>query len=369
MSRTVKHLSLHRIAGTELRVIADVENGVIPLIEVEEAVVREYAAKGNWPHHWVELFILHDLQPLVRQLRSGPRSAGLHPSGSLPAGEATSLEQRPVVNIYDLANPASCHVFVNQQAMVKEGYWDDILAIRALLAHEHAHPLAENETTRLSRQLRLDLTLEQIPSATRTSARVAREQPVEDPMRAVDWEDRIVPRLITPLAEKLCLYAPREIFANELTIRSNFDRALLHLDRRNIANAKESIKGREGLRQQLQQEVSQGKLTPATSDLLLLIGDLRGYLDLTMEVAPFYRAGHESEARELESVLESAIFPQVEPQVAAAYATLREQYIALGPNLQPTEMISWGARVLRILAEALGERGLLLRHRLWMADD
>ena len=43
MARTVKHFSLHRIAGTELRVVADVEDGVLPVIQVEEVVIRGYA--------------------------------------------------------------------------------------------------------------------------------------------------------------------------------------------------------------------------------------------------------------------------------------------------------------------------------------
>ncbi len=342
-SRTIKHFSLHRIGETELRVVADVEEGVIPLIQVEEAVIRGYAQRGLWPHRYVTLFILQDLQPLVRQLRS---------ETSLPPGGAAALDLRPVVNLYDLADPAACHVFVNRQAMEKEGYWDDALAIRGLLAHEHAHPLAENETIRASRRLQVELSLEGPPCTFE--------------IRNSKFEIR---SLLTLLADKLCVYAPREIFANEMTIRSGFDEALLHLDRRNVANASRGVAGREELRRQLQQEVTQGSLTPAAADMLLLIGDLRGYLDLALEIAPFYRTGRESDAQELETILETYVFPHLEPEVPWAYAALREQYIVLGANLTPTELMVWGEWVLNTLAKVLAEKGLVPQHRLQMGDQ
>ncbi|MGA9351843.1 MAG: hypothetical protein WBW48_23990 [Anaerolineae bacterium] len=359
MVRTVKHFSLHRITGTELRVVADVEAGVLPVVQVEEAVIRGYTQQGLWPHRWVTLFVLQDLQPLVRQLTPTPplplagggSKGGADPSGlsisgrSLPPGGAAALNHRPVVNIYDLADPAGCHVFVNRQAMAKEGYWDDALAIQGLLAHEHAHPLAENEATRASRQLRFA---------------------ISDFGFQIEIENRKskIRNLLTLLADKLCLYAPRELFANEMTIRSGFSEALLHLDRRTVANASRSVAGREDLRRQLQQEIASGNLTPQGADLLLLIGDLKGYLDLALEVAPFYRTGRESDARELEAVLEAEVFPHLEPEVPRAYIALREQYIALRADLTPPKLTAWGEGVLNILAEALAEKGLVLQYHL-----
>lgn len=349
MARTVKHFSLHRIAGTELRVVADVEAGVHPLVQVEEGVIRGYAERGDWPHQWVTLFILQDLQPLVRQLTSTP-SLPLPGGGSegggadLPPGGGLALDHRPVVNVYDLADLAGCHVFVNQQAMVKEGYWDDTLATRGLLAHEHAHPLAENETTRASRRLHVELSLESAPP---------------------EFEIR---GLLTVLAEKLCTYAPRELFANQMTITSGFGEALLHLDQLNVVNAGRSVAGREGLRRQLQQQVTQGTLTPAGADVLLLIGDLRGYMDLALEIAPFYWTGRVSDARALEVILETEVFPQLERQVARAYTALREQYVALRDDLTPSEMVAWGEGILNILAEVLAEKGLTLQYHLQMVD-
>jgi hypothetical protein len=349
MARTVKHFSLHRIARTELRVVSDVEVGVLPVIEVEEAVIRCYAQQGIWPHRCVTLFVLHDLQPLVRQLR---------PDTDLPPGEAATLDYRPVVNVYDLANPEACHVFVNRQAMVKAGYWGDAPILKGLLAHEHAHLLAENETTGLSRQLQLELSLADSGRQAANSS----QQPT-----ASSFQPKIHP-LLTLLAEKICLYAPREIFANETTIQSGFGADLLHLDRRNVTDARRSVAGREGLCNQLQQEVVQGKLSRTMADALLLIGDLRGYLDLALETAPFYRTGRESEARELEAVLETDVFPFLEPQVSRAYTDLCRQYIALRADMKPPELVVWGEDVLSILTEALAEKGLILQVHLQMAE-
>jgi hypothetical protein len=166
------------------------------------------------------------------------------------------------------------------------------------------------------------------------------------------------------LAEKLCLYAPRELFANEMTIRSGFGEALLHLDRRTLANASRNVAGREYLQQQLQQEVASGNLTLQGSGLLLLIADLKGYLDLALEIAPFYRTGRQDDARELEAILETEVFPHLEPEVSRAYTALREQYIALRADLTPPELMSWGEEVLNILDGVLAEKGLTLQYRL-----
>ncbi len=341
--RSVKHFSLHRIAGTELRVVSDVESGVIPFIQVEEEVIGKYARSPRWQQEVITLFILRDLEPLTRQLS---QAAGLPPGG------LDGLGHRPIVNLYDLKNPVSCHIFINQGAMEKEGYWSDQDAIMALLAHEHAHPLAENETTRTSRQLNVVLS---------PQSKVLSLQSSDLGLRTKN--------LLTLLADKLCLYAPRELFANEMTIRSGFGEALLHLDRCTLANASRSVAGREELRQQLQQEVASGRLTPQGADLLLLIGDLKGYLDLALEVAPFYRTGQQDDAQELESVLQAEVFPHLEPQAAQAYTALRDQYIALRADLTPPELMAWGEGVLNILAEALAEKGLNLQHRLWMANS
>ena len=342
--RTVTHFSLHRIAGTELRVVADVEGGVLRLIEVEEAVVREYARQEPWPHRWVTLFVLQDMQPLLRQLRAGSgTSAG-----------STALGGRPVVNLYDLADLSGCHVFVNQRVAAQEGYWGDEMAMRGLLAHEHAHPLSETSTTRASRALELELSLDLAVSAACAGWDADRQEKVR--------------HLLTMQAESLCVYAPREVLANELAIRRGFSEALLDLDRRNVSNARHSVGGRAKLRRLLDQEMAEGHLGPAGADLLMLIGDLDGHLDLALETASFYRAGQEGDARELETILETAVLPHLEPEVARAYVALQEQYIALCPGMTAAGLVEWGEGILGILAQALAEKHLRLCYRL-RADD
>ncbi len=402
MARTVRHFSLHRIAGarpglgegTELRVVADVEAGVLPVIQAEEAVIRGYIStefrnsKSEvrihcWPHRWVTLFVLEDLQPLVRQLRLGAAPASLttlgpalghprrgepakgqalYPNGALSPESAAALEYRPVVNVYDLADLTGCNIFANRRAMVEQGYWDDPLALRGLLAHEHAHPLGENETARASRQLQLEIQWEE-----------------EEPGRRGDAETRTValpPRhrvpmlqVLTSLAEKLCLYAPREIFANEVTIQSGFADGLLHLNLRNVDNAGRSVSGRDGLVQQLRQEAAQGNLTPAAADLVLLVGDLNGYLDLALEVAPFYRAGRAADASSLETALQTAVFPHLDGLVPQAFADLRDRYIDLRTDLTGPGLLAWGRGVLDALVRVLAEKGLKIAYRLSLIAD
>jgi hypothetical protein len=393
MTRTVRHFSLHRIAGarpglgegTELRVVADVENGVLPVIQVEEVVIREYARQSRWPHRWVTLFILEDLQPLIRQLRLGAAPASLtplgpalgHPPGGEPAkGQALSpesaaaLEYRPVVNVYDLADLTGCNIFANRRAMVEQGYWDDPLALRGLLAHEHAHPLGENETARASRQLQLEIQWEEEEPGRRGDAETRTVTLSREVRGALPPRHRVpMLQVLTSLAEKLCLYAPREIFANEVTIQSGFADGLLHLNLRNVDNAGRSVSGRDGLVQQLRQEAAQGNLTPAAADLVLLVGDLSGYLDLALEVAPFYRAGRAADASSLETALQTAVFPHLDGLVPQAFADLRDRYIDLRTDLTEPELLLWGQGVLDTLTGALAGKGLKIAYRLSLIAD
>jgi hypothetical protein len=329
MRRAVKHVELHRIGTTELRVVSDVDTGETAVVQAEEAVIRAYMQRGNWPHRLVSLFILNDLQPLARQVASS----------ALPPGGAAALDTRTVINLYDLANPGACHVFVNQQMMLKEGYWDDMLAVRGLLAHEHAHPLAENATTRASRALGVDLALDQKPT----------EQHVR------------LEGLLARLVEQLCITSPREIFTNLLAITSGFDQAMLHLNQRNVANALTSMEGRAKLRERLTQDVAQGLRPVESIGQLLLAGDLEGYCGLAMELAPFDRAGLPAAASALADVLEQELFPQLEPQFAPTFAAIRQLYAELPANLAPTGLRAWSQQVADLIVEAVREQGLVLR--------
>jgi hypothetical protein len=347
MPRSIKHFSLHRIASTELRVLADVEEGVLPLIQAEELIIQGYARLERWPHRWITLFILEDLQPLVRQLLLGTRSSsiGLSRYNFSPA-DVAALSERPIVNIYDLADLTTNNIFVNHHEMVAQGYWDDQLALQGLFAHEHAHPLAENETTHVSRQVKFGI--------------------VDEDLQVDGIGDRKskITQVLTAMTEKLSLFAPREIFANEMTIQSGFSEALLHLNLCNMDNASRSIASRMELLHRLQQEMAQEGLTQKGIDLLMLIGDLNSYLPLALEVAPFYRTGRTTEAKALEKILETSVFPYLDPLAVQTFTTLRDTYIALPTNLTMPKLITWGNELLDILFEVMTEKGLTLQYRL-----
>ena len=359
-SRPIKHFSLHRIAGTELRVVSDVEAGVIPLIRVEAAVIEGYSRSPDWRQEIVTLFVLRDMQPLVRQLAESRKQGAGRAQPSVPG-----LEHRPVVNVYDLKNPHASHIFVNQAVMEKEGYWGDDQAAIALLAHEHAHPLAECETIRSSRVVKVALA-----PAVRSAARLA---DADDRHQA--WLEKIR-ALLADVAARLCLHAPREVFANQVVIQNGFGEALLYLDRKNVGNAAQSVRGKETLRRQLLAEVVAGDLTPTGADLLLLIGELSGYLDLALETAAFYRqaaasggASHHSllegppePGQELEAALQANVFPFLEPEVGRAYVRLREGYSLLPDGASPRELTAHIAGWLDLLAQALRVKGLELNY-------
>ena len=332
MARTVKHVSLHRINGTELRVVSDVETDVICAVHEEEAVIRGYMSQGIWPHRFVSLFVLHDLQPLIRQLRQQPAALeGLE-----------NLEQRPVVNIYDLNDRKSCHVYVNRQVMDKHGYCGDAIATRGLLAHEHAHPLAENDTTRASRGLRIEVSL-------------------------AGGNERIQ-QVLCGLIEELCVLGPREVFTNELVIRSGFDQSLLHLNRLNLTEAVQSISGRIVLQRQLQDQVVSGSLKPEEANAILLIGDLKSHLNLAMEVAPFYRVGRNQEADELESILRADLLPHLEKTVTDVYRGLVEHYVRLRPDQSAGAVGDWAEGLVGSLAGTLRRSGLDIDYQITVSE-
>lgn len=342
MARLLKRLDVRRIAGTELRLVSDIESGLGPIIEAEEEVIKKYAASARWRQEAVTLFILEDLDPLIRQLS---------PEAALPPGGLAGLDQRPIVNVYDLKNPTSCHIFIDRKAMEKEGYWGDREAVQALLAHEHAHPLSECETTRSARSLKVDLSTEGMQPLFPSEA------------QGNGWQGK-VDRLLALVVDKLCLYAPREVFANDVTIESSFSAPLLYLDRKNVLNAAEGVRSRGVLRQRLGEEVQRNSLTPAGADLLLVIADVKGHLDLAMETAPFYRQNRVAEAKGLEELLFAEVMPYLEPQVAEAYLKLRDAYVGLPEAASPEELRQQVDSMLRILVEILEEKGLRLECRL-----
>lgn len=322
--------------------VSDIEAGLGPFIEVEEEVVEKYAASPRWQQKSVTLFVLKDLEPLVRQLSEG---------AALPPGGLAILGQRPIVNVYDLENPGSCHLFINRRAMEKEGYWDDREAVKGLLAHEHAHPLSECETTRSARRLQADLSTDGVRPLFPSQA------------QGREWQTK-VDRLLAVVVDKLCLYAPREVFANDVTIESNFTTPLLYLDKKNVLNAAKGVRSKGALRQRLQEEVERASLTPAGADLLLVIGDMHGHLDLAMETASFYRQGKVTEVKELEEMLFAEVMPYLETPVAEVYPKLRDQYVQLRKDMSPEELVQFEGSLLAILAAVLKQEGLTLQYNL-----
>ena len=370
MERPVRHVSLHHVGETELRVVSDVDDGVTPIVQVEEEVIRGYAARARRSARCVSLFILRDLQPLLRRIPLGTK---------LPMLDVAGLADRPVVNVYDLADPDTCHVFVNQESMQRAGYWADPLAIRGLLAHEHAHPLAENDATRASRGLTAELAWRtQQPLTPAVASAPGRSRPATSRATATleprsylkasqdEWRTR-VDHLLAALVDKLCVSAPREIFANELAIRSDFEQALLHLNRQSIDTAARGLEARRALLAQLEEAVGRGDLSRSGLGLLVLIGDLRGHLEMALEVAPFLRAGRAAAAAELEAALWSAVFRALRPETLTAYEALRDRYVALSADASADQLLEWSLGHARILADALRGAGLELTCQMKLA--
>lgn len=351
MTNAIKHFSLHRIAGTDLQVVSDVEGGVISLIQVEEEVIQGYVRRGTWPHTGVTLFILQDLAALSRQLEN---------KEGVWREALASLTDRPVVNIYDLCDLSECHIFVNQQAMLQGSYWGDQQAVRGLLAHEHAHPLSECQTVRFSRSLRC--------AHTWTFEFGTGEQNPAGGYDGGTLSSRI-DQLLHQLVGKLCLSAAREILANEMVIRSGFDEALLYLDHQGLRQAIFGVAQRNDLADDLERRVSEGALSRPTVALLLLLGDMSFYLEQALEISAFYRAGHATEAEELEKGLKENVFIHLDPESQLAYDALNYQYLALCEDMTVEALVGWGCRILAIIAGALASKGLILRYQLEMDRD
>ena len=151
MSNAIEHFSRCRVEDTTLQVMADLQRDLDRLIREEKSVIRHYVRLGNWPHKRVNMFVLENLQPLAAQIKGATK---------LSSVIANDIDRRPMVNVYDAADLSECAVFVNRGALERDGVWNDDVALRALLAHEHGHPLAENETVQAARELSVEVKVE-----------------------------------------------------------------------------------------------------------------------------------------------------------------------------------------------------------------
>lgn len=352
VAHTIKHFELHRLDGLEWRVISDVEAGVIAITAVEEAVLRRFLALPAWPHTVVTFFVLQDLSALQRQLtaRNAASPAGESSAMSLPAGGISGLSQRPVVNLYDLANPEACHVFVNYTAMQQAGYWGDALAETALLAHEHAHPLVENSTVLASRQVTIAPTL--------TS-----HFPIS-PQAHDRWLARLQ-SVTQSICVRLCSYAPRELFTNSLAVAAGFGEALCHLDRITIERSALALPGRQALVAGLRAE---GELTAAGRNAFLVLADLQAHLEMAFEVAAFRRTDAEPCAGELEHMLRTKVFPGLTAEVGRTFATLTQAYVGLAADSTPAQFVEFAQSILDIIAAALAPCGIVLHRTISLTE-
>ncbi len=345
IDHTIKHFALHRIGGLEWRIISDIESGVIAITEVEEEVLTRLVSLPQWPHSVVSFFVLQDLSALQRQLQTraenDTQAAAFQPS-ALPAGGIDALAGRPVVNLYDLADAQTCNVFVNQHAMKEAGYWGDRLAEAALLAHEHAHPLVENGTIGASRRTALNLMATSRIPISRTNTDV--------------WEER-VNNIVANLAERLCLYAPREVFTNDLVIRSGFSEALCYLDRITIEKSLLAVQGRQALAASLRAEAT---LTDAGRALFMLLADFQAHLEMSFELASFRRERAELCIHELDALLRKRLFPSLAPAVGQAFSSLSQRYVRLSPDLTGDQFITFVHSILAVLADILAASGVRL---------
>lgn len=330
MPNAIEHFSRTRVDDTTLQVMADAQQGLARLIEEEQSVIRHYVRLGNWPHKRVNMFVIDNLQPLVAQIKRTTAVSSI---------VAEDVDRRPMVNVYDAADLSECAVFVNRGMLERDGTWGDDLALRALLAHEHGHPLSENETVHAARQLAVEI--------------------AEDG----DAAEASVAKILHLLANQVCLHAPQEVFANEIAIRAGFGSALFHLNRDAVAKSRLGVGKRPTLVQGLDKRVADGKLSAAHAAAMLLAVDLQAHLGFALETAAFIRAGHPREAKALEESLSEGVWLHLEPEAKRLYEALREHYRRLKANLTPPQTKAWAAEALALLADALSQKNFPVRFK------
>jgi hypothetical protein len=345
MARAVPHVLRHRSASTKLQVVSDTATGLEAFAAIEKKVMRGFERQGTWPHEQVNLFVFETLQPLAAKIRAATAPPRKHKPGALAGTRAEvsrhieELDRKPMVHVYDLANPAECSIFVNRRQMVHLGLWDDELALEALLAHEHAHPLSENITTRAARGLKVRVKAQKLPDGL---AGASAEQ---------------LHHSLGTIVEELCLHAPHEVFANELAVRAGFGRALFHLNRISIAGGKAGLSARTALEEKLRLEEKAGRLSEAGLALILTMASIEAHVRMAMEHAAFARAGDAANAGALDVQLQREVFHHVEPEVGALYQFYCARYIALKPDLDTQAVCAWMQESCAQLTDALRKRG------------
>ncbi len=327
MSNAIEHFSRTRVDHTTLQVMADTQQGLARLIDEETSVIRHFARSGNWPHKWVNMFVLENLQPLVSQIKHAT---------ALSSVVAEDIDRRPMVNVYDAADLSECAVFVNRGVLDRDGTWHDELALRALLAHEHGHPLAENKTVHAARELSVEI-------------------------EEAEPQSAAIGPILLLLAGRISVQAPQEVFANEIAIRAGFADALLHLDEGVIEKARLGVSKRPLLVESLRKQVTNGKLSADHAAALLLVGDLQAHLGFALETAPFLRAGSAQQADALEAALAQGVWAHLDPAVKRLYEELREHYRRLKVDFTPAETKAWASEAMALLGDVLRQQNVRVR--------
>lgn len=337
------HLLRRQINGAELQVIADAPEDVLRLIGVEEKVVRGFQRNGGC-HRRINLFVFESLQPLIDQLQQATRQ---------PLA-ARALESKPMVHVYNMGDHTESNLFINRALMMRQGIWSDTLAIEGLLAHEHAHPLAENATTRVARALKTRLVTASIDDAHGASA-----PPLPAPAPTLSSAALVaVGRSLEHLAEELAVHAPHEVFANEFAIRAGFGPALLHLNRLSLGGTRAGMKERVALAEGLRTLAAQGRLSEADVGLLLLTASMEAHIRMALETAAFIRAERPEDATSVEELLETEVFRHVEPEIRTLYRAFRLQYLQLTPDMDRDAFHRWAAAVFSPVIEELARCGV-----------
>lgn len=329
MSDAIRHFSQHKLNGTTLQVVADAEEGLSRLVDAEIAVIRAFSAAGGFPHRRVTLFVLSDLTLLAAQIER---------LAAVPAVVVRELDSRPMVNVYDAADPDECTVFVNRGEIVREGLWLDGLALTGLLAHEHGHPLAECPTVAAVRGLSLTVRVD------------GRD---DDGAAAPGVADAL-----SALLGKLSIRAPQEVLANEAAIRVGLGDALARLDERQLALTRVAVDRRPELVAMLDRRVAEGRLVPDRRAGLLLVGDMQTTLPFALEIAPFARAGRPDVTARLEGALVDGVLARLPEVLTTLYHELRDHYVVLEAAMSATVAADWCRRAAAHVIAPLQAAGL-----------
>jgi hypothetical protein len=345
MARAVPQVLRHKPTSTKLQVVCDTATGLEDFAAIEKKVIGGFERHGHWPHKQVNLFVFETLQPLVEQIkqataaaRNRARPGALAKARAEASRHVEELDRKPMVHIYNLANLAECSIFVNRRRMIALGLWDDALALEGLLAHEHAHPLAENTTTRAARGLKATV---QVLSL----------------QEGLESQEKQLRHSVETLVEELCLHAPHEVLANELAIRAGFGEALLHLNLMSLTNGRAGLNEHAALKAKLAAEVKADRLSKKGMALTLSMASIEAHVRMALESAAFTRAGDAVRAGALDSLIEEEVFKHVEPEVGALYRLYCARYATLKPDLDTPGVRTWMLESFVPLTDTLRKRG------------